>query len=107
MSEHAADKNAADEHKLVVQQIIPTAGPWLAVFDDGNGGSVRPVACWALIQCVTHGNSYIAPMVPHDGEITDATQIEGFRDSLPEMDDEELSDYLTGEGDEEDDETSH
>ena len=110
MSDHhdETDPNAAVEHKLVIQQITPTAGPWLAIFDDGN---VRPIACWALIACRTHGDSYIAPMVPHDGELADASQIDGYRDSLPEMDEEELEDYLSsppeGDDDNEDHETEH
>ena len=101
MSDH--DENAADVlHKLVIQQIIPTSGSWLSIFDDG---SVRPIACWALIACETHGDSYIAPMVPKgDGDITDASQLEGYRDSLPEMGEEELDDYLSGPPGDEDDE---
>lgn len=104
-----ADLDAAEEHRLTIRQIIPTAGPWLAIFDDGNGGSVRPIACWALISCETHGDSYIAPMVPQDGDIIDASQIEGYRDSLPEMDEEELEDYLTPRDDDDDDDvgTAH
>lgn len=93
-----SDQNDADDHKLVIQQIVPTAGPWLSIFDDGT---VRPVACWGLIACVSHGDSYVAPMVPVDGEIIDATQLEGYRDSLPEMDEEDLENYVASLDDEE------
>jgi len=62
----------ACEHTIV--SIIPCEG-WIAIFDDREDD--YNIACWALIRCSV-GGEYIAPIIAHDGDMVDATRIEGF-----------------------------
>ena len=86
------------EHRLIIQSIIPTTGPWLATFDDNTA---RPVVCLALMNCQTHGQSHVVPMVSHEGGIVDASTLEGYVEMVPEEDEDDFGEFDDPEDDSE------
>jgi hypothetical protein len=77
------DDGDQDQHDYQIEQIIPAPEDWVTVWE---GDLVRPIVCMALIECLTHGNRFVAPMVSEEDEIVDATQIDGYFGMVSEDD---------------------
>lgn len=91
-----------DAHNMEIKMLVPATGLWLAAFEDGV---VRQVACWALVTCKQHGKTYVAPMVSYDGDIVDATVLEGYVEVVAE-DEDDLEDLMNRMDEDEDEDDS-
>jgi hypothetical protein len=95
-------KDAEADHHVQILQIIPVDG-WVALFgdSDGEGGpDMRPVVCWALVECAECDTRSIEPMVAIEGAIVSAKDLDSYQDVAPEAD---VIDDLFGDEDGEDD----
>ena len=81
------------EHNMEIKYLIPAVGVWFAVFDDDTA---RQIACWALMECRQHGKAYVAPMVSFNGEMVDATVLDGYVEALPEEEEDEMPPMFDG-----------
>ncbi|UCC74946.1 MAG: hypothetical protein JSV86_10470 [Gemmatimonadota bacterium] len=59
-------------------QILPAAADWVAVFQDADGTDMRPVLCLALVECSTHGDSSVAPMIADGDEVVMAASFDSY-----------------------------
>ena len=64
-------------------QIIPTSGVWFAIIGD----EAVQVACWALVS--SGPGMSVVPMVPQGSSIVNATQLDGYIEAVPGVDDDE------------------
>ena len=85
-----------DDHGYSIEQIMPVSDGWVTIWDDD---AVRPIVCLALIECETHGNRYVAPLVAQDDELLDATQLDGYLGTVHEDDILDGSDDGSGDDD--------
>ncbi len=95
------------EHDVQIVQLVPANEDWVALFEDGSGD--QPVACFALMECSTHGNRYVAPIISDGGEMVDATQIDDYVGVLhvDQIADEPLGSEGQGEAPGSDDQNTH
>lgn len=87
MSENSHSGVEADHH-IQILQIIPVDG-WVALFGDadGEGGpDMRPVVCWALVECAECDTRSVEPMVSIEGAIVSARDLDAYQDVAPEHD---------------------
>jgi hypothetical protein len=95
------DSVAEVDHHTEILQIIPVEG-WVALFGGSNGEGdpdVRPVVCWALVECAECDTRSVEPMVAIDGAIVSARDLDSYQDVAPEAD---VIDDLFGDEDDED-----
>ena len=103
MSENDASKNhaaAEADHHIQILQIIPADG-WVAMFRGENDGpDMRPVACWALVECAECDTRSVVPMVSIEGELVSARDLDDYQDVAQESD---VLDEMFGDDDDDDD----
>jgi hypothetical protein len=69
-----------------IEQIIP-ATSWVALFEgDEESPDIRPIVCWALIDCALCGERLVVPFVSDEGVLVSATSLDGYSDVAVESD---------------------